>query len=230
MDSATVLLADTDTETRNQLRQQLEHDGFTVLDAPCALSAVDISSNHRPDIIISSQYLSRLHCKDILELRAANQELSDIPVIAYGDPADATEDLFALRLDDFVSVPVDYRVLLLRLRMVLSRKRTRGVQGELAHFPLVELVQMLLAASRNGLLEIDCGSLQGYLAFKNGNVFHAATGKLTGEEAFLQILRHSAEGGKFAFDAGEITDLEENLTKPTNHILLGLANVIDEGK
>ncbi|MDV6374911.1 DUF4388 domain-containing protein [Deinococcus arenicola] len=73
------------------------------------------------------------------------------------------------------------------------------VRGDLAVFPFLSVMQMLLTSGRDGLLSVD-HVRGGQLWLTGGEIVHARCGLRTGDAA-LQILA-SLSGGIFAFEAG----------------------------
>ena len=65
---------------------------------------------------------------------------------------------------------------------------------------------------------------------KEGQVIHAICGSITGEDAFLKLLRGTQGTGAFMFAADFGEKFERSITKRTDHLLLGLANRLDEEK
>ncbi|WP_034386841.1 DUF4388 domain-containing protein [Deinococcus sp. YIM 77859] len=70
------------------------------------------------------------------------------------------------------------------------------VRGDLAVFPFMPVMQMLLSSGRAGRLSV-AHPRGGELWFQPGEVVHARVGGLTGEAAF-QVLS-SLDGGQFTF-------------------------------
>ncbi|WP_102125230.1 DUF4388 domain-containing protein [Deinococcus planocerae] len=73
------------------------------------------------------------------------------------------------------------------------------VRGDLAVFPFLSVMQMLLSSGRGGRLSVT-HARGGDLWFEPGEVIHARAGTLTGEGA-LQLLS-SLDAGTFTFDPG----------------------------
>ncbi|GGL73545.1 protein containing PATAN domain [Deinococcus aerolatus] len=71
------------------------------------------------------------------------------------------------------------------------------VRGDLAVFPFLSVMQMLLGSGRDGLLSVD-HVRGGQLWLERGEIIHARCGELTGDGA-LQVLA-SLSGGTFVFE------------------------------
>lgn len=73
------------------------------------------------------------------------------------------------------------------------------VSGDLQVFPLLPVMQMLLTSGRSGEFTVE-HPRGGKLWFRDGELVHAQSGTLTGENA-LQLLC-SVDSGTFTFEAG----------------------------
>ncbi|QLG10622.1 DUF4388 domain-containing protein [Deinococcus sp. D7000] len=73
------------------------------------------------------------------------------------------------------------------------------VRGDLAVFPFLSVMQMLLTSGREGLLSVD-HVRGGQLWLERGEIIHARCGALTGDAA-LQLLA-SLGSGTFVFEPG----------------------------
>lgn len=226
--SAHILVVDADDESRRQISKLLQRDGFQVADVPCLVSAVESTLQLIPDVIVLSRFLAILHAEVMLRLRNSHTPFAGVPIVVYGDPGDAADELLAFGLDDFVALPLDYRFLRLRLRMLVSRKKSKGVQGDLAHMPILDLVQVFSSFGRSGVLGVETVTVKGTIYFNLGQIVEAQSGAISGEEALLELLRAASSGGRFNFEAGSCGHVTKTILRPTSHILLGLANVLDE--
>lgn len=74
------------------------------------------------------------------------------------------------------------------------------VSGDLKVFPLLPVLQMLLASGRSGLLSLQ-HERGGFMWFENGELVHASSSGLTGEAA-LQLLS-IVESGTFTFEGNQ---------------------------
>ena len=72
-----------------------------------------------------------------------------------------------------------------------------ALRGELTHFGVGELLQILSMGKKSGILELNGGQVSGELALRDGRLVHAGTGRSVGEEAVFLLLKNSA--GRFTF-------------------------------
>lgn len=100
-------------------------------------------------------------------------------------------------------------------------------EGSLSSLTPMDLVQLkCLSMATIGLSFTTKDKKTGFVYFRNGLVFHAACGELTGEPAFCRIM--SWKGGKI----GEVplpADLPRTITSSWTDLLMHAVQQIDEG-
>jgi hypothetical protein len=88
-----------------------------------------------------------------------------------------------------------------------------------------------MGARQTGVMSVDCGSVTGEIGVDEGQVVNASSKKgvegVEGEDAFVELLKASQAGGNFVFEKIDLTK-EKNIEKRTDHLLLGIANMLDE--
>ncbi|GAB4150246.1 MAG: hypothetical protein Kow00107_00680 [Planctomycetota bacterium] len=102
----------------------------------------------------------------------------------------------------------------------------QGVTGKLSTVSLHELVQILKLNSRSGMLKLFRGSKQGTLYFKQGLLVHAECGKLTGEDAFYDMVMWRT--GEFRFESGTV-DVDRSIHTDAMALILEAMRRQDEG-
>ena len=84
-----------------------------------------------------------------------------------------------------------------RLRQLVGKE---GFTGKLDQFDLVDIIQLCCLSKRTGRLQIARRTDRGVLYLRGGQIVHAVTGELAGEEAAFEIVGWSS--GQFSFDDG----------------------------
>ncbi len=230
-----IILITNNEETKTRLPPILKKEKFMVECSSCATLGLELSVNNKADVILIEPQLEDLDIFEILEIKRLNSELSCIPLVILSTTTKNVSKYFEAGSDDFISLSsnleqIPYRIKALTKRFSISK----GVSGNFSHINILELIQLLINASRDGVLEITTKEIRGTLYFKNGQVFNASAIKeednepLKAEEAFLTLLREAQNGGEFTFDSTLTTEPETNIEKRTDHLLLGLANILDE--
>ncbi|MBI3983406.1 MAG: Flp pilus assembly complex ATPase component TadA [Gemmatimonadetes bacterium] len=128
--SARVLLVDDEDMLRRVMRDLLERDGYTVVEAADGVEALDQVDRHAPDIIVLDLNLPGLDGYGVLSHLRSRPATTTIPVVvltARGDE-DSEVRVFEMGADDFLSKPFRARALSARLAAVLGRVRRRQEQ------------------------------------------------------------------------------------------------------
>jgi DNA-binding response OmpR family regulator len=139
---ASLLLAETEPETRSLLERHLRSDGFDVLGADGGREALLLAERERPDLVLLGCELPDEPglevCRRLREGEPGRSWDRDVPVIVLGElEADLIDRVRAFErgCDDFVGRPVQYEELRARIRAVLRRststERDVVVAGEL---------------------------------------------------------------------------------------------------
>ena len=223
-----VLLVDSRQGHLARLSQQLGKAGIEVVKADCVASCLEKAHEGILDLIVSVERLSGLDVLDLLAIKKDTRDLADIPVVVVSASGQRKLECFKLGCDDFIQLPVDEPELIFRICAVLRRSLKSGLSGSFEHVTLVDLVQMLVAARHDGKLEIEAENTSGQLYLREGQVVHAVSEKEIGEEAFLRLLQATRGSGFFVFINGIFDSVDASIEKRTDHLLLGLANRIDE--
>ncbi len=140
------------------------------------------------------------------------------------------ENFFKI-LDDNPSLNIYFNKLLVqRLRkqnVQVDEEIEKSVLGKLSMFTLPELAQTINMNGRTGTLILYNANLRGEILFKEGQVFDAILGELTGEEAFFALLAWN--DGNFRFKPGEV-DQPRNVSMDTMGLLMEGLRRLDEAK
>lgn len=223
-----ILIIDDGKTNLRTISTTLRRAGIEVEELPCSVSALLSAAVNPPDLIVTTETPPGLDALELLELKREDGSLSDTAILVIGNSSRRKLECFRLGCDDFCSLPLDETELFFRICAILRRTAQKGVRGSLHDISVIDLVQMLVAARRSGVLEIEAESARGFLYLREGQVIHASDGELVGEQAFLEILRRSVRGGEFSFNVEDLGRIAPTIQKRTDHLLLGLANVLDE--
>lgn len=100
-------------------------------------------------------------------------------------------------------------------------------RGSLAELPLTDILQLVAVSSKTGVLTLHNADARGEIHIDKGQIVHATTGVLAGEQAFFELARWLA--GEFDFTQDAPVALRTIETANTN-LLLEAARQIDEWK
>jgi DNA-binding response OmpR family regulator len=118
--SRTVLVADPDRWTINDIARHLRREGYAVLAALNGREALDLARRRQPDLIVTELYLPELDGQDLCRLVRSESGVPVIMLAASGERADKLRCL-NLGADDYLTKPFDPEELLARIRAVMRR-------------------------------------------------------------------------------------------------------------
>ena len=124
---AAVLVVEREAPVRAFLEQQLADDGYEVLSAERAATALELLEATRPDLVLLDAVLPDASgfelCKRLREGEPGRSWNRDVPVIMVSSRSEPVDRLrgFARGCDDYVTKPFLYAELLARMRAVLRR-------------------------------------------------------------------------------------------------------------
>jgi len=122
---ATVLLVDDEDQLRRVMRDLLERDGYTVIEARDGIEALDQVDRHAPDIMVLDLNLPGLDGYGVLSHLRSRKATEALPVVVLTARGDEENEVrvFEFGADDFLSKPFRARALSARLDAVLRRSR-----------------------------------------------------------------------------------------------------------
>lgn len=107
----------------------------------------------------------------------------------------------------------------------MDNSHKEGFAGTLFNFRLTDLIQMCCISDQSQCIEVTKGSEHGLIVIQEGEIIHAAYGKIKGEEAFFTILLWD----KGSFETSNISSsYEANISKNYQYLLMEAARREDE--
>lgn len=121
----TVLTIDDDEGLQEVISQYLEDDGYKVLRACDAKSALEVVSNSQLDVILLDLGLPDIEGMTLIPQFHANSQAA---IIVVSGKSDTTEKIICLEMgaDDYLTKPFEMRELSARIKAVLRRKDKSG--------------------------------------------------------------------------------------------------------
>lgn len=98
-------------------------------------------------------------------------------------------------------------------------------QGSLSELPLPDIVQLVSVGGKTGRFVLTREGQQGVIYLKNGQIIHAETPDMSGEEAVYSLAIW--DQGEFQFEPGE-SDAEQTIDKSNTSLLMEAARRLDE--
>jgi len=144
------------------------------------------------DILVTDIHMPELSGIDLLTQIQKEPVDPDILVITgYGSRAvhEQVEDLGAIR---YWTKPFDINLLAEEIINILknrtNRKKHPGFTGGFNSMKMVDIIQINCLLQKKGLLRVHSGSNSGKIYFAGGEVVHAETKQINGEEALYHII------------------------------------------
>ncbi len=122
---AMVLLVDDEDQLRRVMRDLLQRQGYTVVEARDGAQALDEVDRHAPDIVILDLNLPGVDGYSVLSQLRSRQATRQLPIIVLTAKGDEDNEVRVLELgaDDFLTKPFRAKALAARLESALSRRR-----------------------------------------------------------------------------------------------------------
>ncbi|HEV7395402.1 MAG TPA: response regulator [Pyrinomonadaceae bacterium] len=109
----TILLVEDSDDARYFMRLELEHCGYSVIEAADGMKAVELAFQEHPDIILMDLSLPNMDGLEATKRIRENEELKKVPIIAVTAHQESTfrQGAAASGFDAYVTKPVDMNFL-----------------------------------------------------------------------------------------------------------------------
>ncbi|MHC4860609.1 MAG: DUF4388 domain-containing protein, partial [Planctomycetota bacterium] len=218
------------------LEMRLANAGFAVDVHKDGRSAHEAALESPPALVISEVAVPRMDGFTLLLRLRKAEETGHVPFLFVSERSDRSASVRGLELgaDDYLEKPVDLELLTAKVKGLVRKAQARrpaeeaprGVSGNLAEMPLVELLQVLSATGRTVLIRIESsGQPGGELSLDQGRVVHAHAGEEEGVPAFNVLLLR--EEGRFTVESAE-PPADHTIDAPLESLLLEAYRLHDE--
>jgi CheY-like chemotaxis protein len=237
-----VLLIDSNVYFSKRFGDALKQQGFDVVPCTQAAYALTMLEWNAPTAILCATNLREMGALEMAPILRADPKTANIPLIAIGGGGDqALLEAYRAGCDDFVDrrrSPVDIaahvRSFLVSRQdgfqptQMLSSAET-DLSGSLSHLDLPGVIQMLGQARQTGALHINASDTDGIIFFEGGEIFHAESGTLFGDEAVTQIVKTCQEAvkGVYKFIYGA-TAAQRTVLRSATDLLIDAMREFDE--
>ena len=238
-----LLVIDSNVLFAKRLTNALRNQGFEVVHSMDAAYALTMLEWDTPDAILCATNLREMGAYEIVPILHGDQKTAHIPVVAMGDDSDqGLMAAFRAGCDDCVSRNIGPDNIASHVRQFL-RSREEGFQptqmlessvtsleGNLSHLDLPGVIQMLGHSRQTGQLQINAGETDGIIVFDGGQLCHAESGDLIGDDAVIQIVKHCnrVEKGVYKFIHGYAPTTRTVLRSATELMLQALREIDEE--
>ncbi len=120
----TILVVDDEAHIRELLRQHLESEGYSVLEAKNGVEAIEIIRNTPPDLIILDVMMPTVSGFDVAAVLKNNPDTSGIPIIILSIVEDE-ERGYRLGIDRYLTKPFEMEVLLKDIETLVAQEPSK---------------------------------------------------------------------------------------------------------
>ncbi|HEY9519164.1 MAG TPA: response regulator, partial [Gemmatimonadales bacterium] len=124
---AMVLLVDDEDQLRRVMKDLLERQGYSVVEARDGAQALDEVDRHAPDIVILDLNLPGVDGYSVLSQLRSRSATRQLPIIVLTAKGDEDNEVRVLQLgaDDFLTKPFRAKALAARLENALARRKVQ---------------------------------------------------------------------------------------------------------
>ena len=242
--SVRVMLIDSNVLFSRRLTDALRREGLEVVHASQSAYALTMLEWNTPAAILCATNLREMGAFEIAPLLRADPKTEKIPLIAIssGDSS-ALMEAFRAGCDECVDRRRPPEEIAAHVRnLLLSRQEgfqptqmlagsDTSLSGSLEHHDLPGVLQMLGQARQTGALHINAAGVDGIVFFDAGEITHAESDRLFGDEAVIHILKvcHGTPTGVYKFAYGS-TALHRTVLRSATDLLLDAMREFDEAE
>lgn len=226
-----VLVVDDQEENRDMLSRRLERKGYDTLIAENGLDALALIEKEEIDIVLLDIRMPGLDGNEVLERIRAKYSPTDLPVIMVTAEADSASEVKSLGLgaDDYVTKPIDFQILLARLKNKLSISK---LVKEQTQNKAVTKPEVFTEANIKALIEEGESDKLEFKSTLRWNIFAGKIGKEI-EIAWLKTIVAflNSNGGILLVgvkDDGDINGLSMDKFQNEDKLLLYVNNIISD--
>ncbi|MFY9753064.1 MAG: DUF4388 domain-containing protein [Candidatus Acidiferrales bacterium] len=239
-----ILLIDSNVYFSKRLTDALKQEGFEVIASAQAAYALTMLEWNMPAAILCATNLRDMGAYEIAPILRADPKTASIALLAVGAGGDqALFEAYRAGCDDYVDrrrpaadIAAHVRSFLLSRQdgfqptQMLTSAET-DLSGKLSHLDLPGVIQMLGQARQTGALHINAADADGIIFFEGGEIVHAESGMLFGDEAVTQIVKtcQEAASGVYKFNYGA-TAAQRTVLRSATDLLLDAMREFDESQ
>ena len=189
-----ILIVDPTESPVSPCALRLNNEGYQIEVVKRAKDALNKVAQGKIDLILSELNLEDVKGLQLCRAIKGKEATSSIPFLFL--TSDRGEGLQAECLEagaeEFFLKPPDLDVLCLKIKRLISPKqadtKTRGVHGSISEMKPADFLQTLSAAEKDVEVRLERAKDRGSIFMQKGEVVHANTGSLSGEEAFFALM------------------------------------------
>lgn len=186
----TILIVEDNKPVRVMLSFLLSGAGYETLEASDAMSAMDETAAHAPNLILLDWQLPDMDGLKLVKVWRADESTAGIPIIFLSARTSEADRVAALRAgaDDYITKPFSRNDLLARVEAVLRRAKRQDADAQMIEIRQVDGLQLDMRSLR--VMAMDQAVHLGPIEFKLLNLFMSNTDRaLTRSQIVSRIWR-----------------------------------------
>jgi CheY-like chemotaxis protein/predicted regulator of Ras-like GTPase activity (Roadblock/LC7/MglB family) len=222
--SYSILIADGDPDFIQYLSGTLKANGFKSAGTSAGANALMIYKNDAPDLVVVDAELADMTGLQLLENIRRYDPRAKMILTTTSAEKELIARAFRMGTLDVLEKPLEPEFLITKIRELIARE-DRALEGNLQMMSLASIIQINCEERNLAQLSLHSPGKSGSIYFKDGEMIHAESGELSGEEAIYSLL--GWESGTFQLKMGMEPGLR-TIEKPWSGILLEGMRRIDE--
>ena len=194
-----ILFADGDPNAVQHFSGTLKANGFNATGTTSGKEALGLYKSVSPDLVVTDLVLDELDGMSVLEELKKFDPAAKIIIITDSADKNMITRAFRMGVLDVLEKPLDPEFLISKIRDLLARE-DRALEGNLQMMSLASIIQINCEERNQAQLTLNYLGKGGTIFFNNGEMVHAETGDLVGDEAIYSLLRW--EEGTFKLKMG----------------------------
>ena len=219
-----ILIADGDPDIIQYLSGTLKANGFISSSTSSGANALELYKKDAPDLVVADLALSEMDGMQLLEELLAYDPTAKIIITTESTNKEIIARAFRLGALDILEKPLEPEFLITKIRELLDRE-DRALEGNLQMMSLASIIQINCDERNQAQLTLNHQGQDGTIFFKDGEMIHAESAGLTGDEAIYSLL--GWENGSFQLKMGT-EPRQRTINKPWSGLLLEGMRRIDE--
>ncbi len=227
MDRKRILIAVNNPPDIEKLRKMLAGAGYEVKVCEDGTKALSLSRDFRPHLILSELNLSKVDGHHFLREIKSQAATRMIPFVLMSRHRSVDERVHSISLgaDDYITLPLDLREIMLRFEIILKevetsesipRSESKGFSGKLADMNLADLLQTLEIGGKSAAVRLESGDDSGVVFIRGGQVADAVLNELEPLPALFRMFTWSE--GAFRVEMREVDQTSE-FEETTEHLI-----------
>ena len=182
-----ILFADGDQNTAQYFSGTLKANGFNTASTTSGLEALGLYKSVSPDLVVTDLALEEMDGMTVLEELKKFDPAAKVIIITDSADKNMITRAFRMGVLDVLEKPIDPEFLISKIRDLLDRE-DRALEGNLQIMSLASIIQINCEERNQAHLILNHLGRGGSIFFNNGEIVHAETGDLVGDEAIYSLL------------------------------------------